>query len=79
MSVHVSSEPTETSSGTRATDGEHQPFTDVARLLDQAQTTLALAGRDNARIRAELTTRIESLRSTRFLRRHVDRAANEAS
>jgi GAF domain-containing protein len=61
MSVHVSSEPNEASSRTRATDGEPHPLTDVAHLLDQAQSQLVVAGRDNARIRAELTTRIESL------------------
>jgi nitrate/nitrite-specific signal transduction histidine kinase len=61
MSVHVSSEQNEASSRTRATDGEPHPLTDVAHLLDQAQSQLALAGRNNARICAELTTRIESL------------------
>ena len=61
MSVNVSSEQHETPLRTRAADGEHRSFTDVAQLLHQAQSTLELAGRDAARIRADLTTRIESL------------------
>jgi nitrate/nitrite-specific signal transduction histidine kinase len=61
MRVHVSSEQTETPSRTRATDGDPKPFTDVAQLLYQAQTELERAGHDQARIRADLTTRVESL------------------
>src|SRR5262245_16328035 len=64
MSVNVSSEQHETPLRTRAADGEHQSFTDVAQLLHQAQSTLELAGRDAARIRADLTTRIESLQKS---------------
>jgi CheY-like chemotaxis protein len=64
MSVHVSSEQNEATSRTRATDGELHPLTDVAHLLDQAKTQLPVAGRDNARVRAELTTRIESLQKS---------------
>jgi nitrate/nitrite-specific signal transduction histidine kinase len=64
MSVHVSSEQHETPLRTRAADGEKRSFTDVAQLLHQAQSTLEVAGRDAARIRAELTERIESLQKS---------------
>ena len=64
MTVPVSSEQRDSSSRTRATDGDGQPFTDVAQLLDLAQSKLEAAGRDHTRIRAELTTRIESLQKS---------------
>jgi nitrate/nitrite-specific signal transduction histidine kinase len=63
MSVHVSSEQHEAPLRTRAADGDRS-FTDVAQLLHQAQSTLELAGQDAARIRADLTMRIESLQKS---------------
>src|SRR5687767_9539205 len=64
MTVPVSSEQRDSSSRTRAADGDGQPFTDVAQLLDLAQTKLEVVFRDHARIRAELTARIESLQKS---------------
>jgi GAF domain-containing protein len=62
MRVHVSSEQNETPLRTGAADGEERAFADVAQLLQQARTKLELAGRDNARMRAELTARIETMK-----------------
>ncbi len=64
MTVPVSSEQRDSSSRTRAADGDGQPFTDVAQLLDLAQTKLEVVFRDHARIRAELTARVESLQKS---------------
>jgi nitrate/nitrite-specific signal transduction histidine kinase len=64
MRVHVSSEQNETPLRTGAADGEERAFADVAQLLHQARSKLELAGRDNARMRAELTARIETMKKS---------------
>lgn len=80
MSVHVSSEQHEAPLRTRATDGEHRSFTDVAQLLHQAQSTLELAGRDAARIRDDLTTRIAELqKSAEEMERLLVQAEHQAA